>query len=362
MTTQELNIYMNQSIERLIKNTLKATFANPQATTFVLKMQKVIVEAQKKRENYEISGTHIPAFLISSITDNCNLFCSGCYARSNGICGTGKSTGERLSVMQWKRIFTDAVEMGISFNLLAGGEPLLRKDVILAAADVKNMIFPVFTNGTLVQGEYFDIFVNNRNLIPVLSLEGEQNETDKRRGDGVYDKIIAVMKQLNAKKLFFGTSVTVTTENRQTVTSTSFLEMLQKSGCKLVIYVEYVPMEKDTAYLALTNKDCEELDQDIDTLRKQYESTIFLSFPGDEKYMGGCLAAGRGFFHINPGGNAEACPFSPYSDRNLTQVSLLEAIQSPFFERLRSSGLVGGEHTGGCTLFEKEDDVKKLLL
>ena len=88
---------------------------------------------------------------------------------------------------------------------------------------------------------------------------------------------------------------------------------------------------------------------------------MFLSFPGDEKFMGGCLAAGRGFFHINPQGEAEACPFSPYSDRNLKEHSLLEVLRSPFFAKLREAELVGGEHTGGCALFERDDEVRKLL-
>ena len=78
--------------------------------------------------------------------------------------------------------------------------------------------------------------------------------------------------------------------------------------------------------------------------------------------MGGCLAAGRGFMHIGPEGKAEACPFSPYSDRNVVESGVKESLKSPFFKKLRDSGLVGGEHTGGCTLFEYEEDVKKLLM
>ena len=88
---------------------------------------------------------------------------------------------------------------------------------------------------------------------------------------------------------------------------------------------------------------------------------IFLSFPGDEKHMGGCLAAGRGFFHINAYGAAEACPFSPYSDRSLREHTLLEVLDSPFFARLQQESLVGGEHDGGCALFQKRAQVQALL-
>ena len=74
-----------------------------------------------------------------------------------------------------------------------------------------------------------------------------------------------------------------------------------------------------------------------------------------------CLAAGRGFFHISTVGGAEPCPFSPFSDTNLKDCSLLDALQSPLFKRLGEAKMLLGEHEGGCILFEKEEEVKKLL-
>jgi MoaA/NifB/PqqE/SkfB family radical SAM enzyme len=99
----------------------------------------------------------------------------------------------------------------------------------------------------------------------------------------------------------------------------------------------------------------------LERVRKQYGDILFLSFPGDEKEAGGCLAAGRGFLHISSDGSAEACPFSPFSDTNIAENGLKAALQSPFFEKLRTVGLVGGEHTGGCALFEHQQEVKCLL-
>ena len=99
----------------------------------------------------------------------------------------------------------------------------------------------------------------------------------------------------------------------------------------------------------------------LDQLREEFSGIIFNAFPGDEKELGGCLAAGRGFFHINPYGEAEACPFSPYSDCSLKEISLIDALDSPFFRRLQKQALVGGEHKGGCALFENEEQVKAAL-
>lgn len=360
-----LDSYLNNSIRNIMSNAYKAVLSNPKEALFVLKMQRTLLKAEKRRKKgLENEALHIPPFLISSIATDCNLTCKGCYARANDICGTNKeniATKEELTAEQWKQIFTEATQMGISFNLLAGGEPLLRKDIIKAAGEVKDMLFPIFTNGTVINEMYLDLFSKHLNLIPILSLEGCQESTDERRGKGVFNRVINSMESLKEKSLFYGTSITVTSENIDSVTSPSYVNLLKDLGCKIIFYVEYVPSDKQTTHLALDEKGIEKMELNLENLRQTFDNIIFLSFPGDEKAMGGCLAAGRGFMHISPEGKAEACPFSPYSDRNIAESGLKEALKSPFFKRLRDSGLVGGEHTGGCTLFEYGEQVKELL-
>ena len=88
---------------------------------------------------------------------------------------------------------------------------------------------------------------------------------------------------------------------------------------------------------------------------------VYIAFPGDEKSSGGCVAAGRGFFHINSHGGAEPCPFSPYSDCNVRDTSLREALQSPLFLGIQKEGLLLDDHAGGCTLFLHKKEVESLL-
>ena len=99
----------------------------------------------------------------------------------------------------------------------------------------------------------------------------------------------------------------------------------------------------------------------IDDLRADYDDMVLLSFPGDELAMGGCMAAGREFFHINSHGGAEPCPFSPYSDVNVKNGSLREAMHSPLFTALRSGDILLDDHEGGCVLYEKRAQVEALL-
>ena len=238
---------------------------------------------------------------------------------------------------------------------------MLRRDIIEAAGKKPNILFPIFTNGTFMDGRYFDLFDKCRNLVPVMSIEGERDMTDARRGKGVYDRLIANMDELNRRGLIFGASVTVTTENIREVSSESFLKKLSDRGCKAVIFVEYVPVTDESGDLAPGDEEREYLAAEIDRLRCDHPEMVYISFPGDEKSSGGCVAAGRGFFHINSHGGAEPCPFSPYSDINVRDASLKEVLHSPLFKALQSGGLLDDDHKGGCVLYEKRALVEALL-
>lgn len=237
----------------------------------------------------------------------------------------------------------------------------MRRDVIERASQVKEIAFPIFTNGTFFDENYFNLFDKNRNLLPMLSIEGDKNQTDNRRGEGTYDSLMNVMSRLKEKGILYGASVTVTKENINTVTSKDFFEELYEKGCRVLVFVEYVPVTEGTKPLAPTDYERNILEVEMEKLREGYKDTIFISFPGDEKYSEGCLAAGRGFFHINVDGSAEPCPFSPYSDTNLSSSALRETLKSPLFKKLNENGMLVGEHDGGCLLFQKESDVKDLL-
>ena len=352
--------YMNQGVKGIVENALKASLKNPREAAFFVKFLGASKKAEERRTQLENSGKHIPPFLIASIATKCNLFCNGCYARANQSCHED-AADDQLSSQEWHRIFEEASSLGVSFILLAGGEPLMRRDVIRCAGKVQNIIFPIFTNGTIVSDDDLELFNRKRNLVPIISLEGSREETDERRGTGVYDLIENAMDQLKNRGIYFGTSITVTTENIHTVMQEAFIRMLSNSGCKIIFFVEYVPVSPETEYLAPGQKERDLMEHQLNALRIQNEEMVLLSFPGDEKYSGGCLAAGRGFFHINANGGAEPCPFSPFSDINVKDTSLVDVLNSKLFRRLTESEFLTAEHKGGCVLFEKESEVRKIL-
>ena len=157
MTGNELTQYMNGSIASMVKDVLRETLQNPRETAYLLKLGDYSKKNARKRLEHENAGQHVPAFMISSITHNCNLTCKGCYARANGTCGDTPRQ-PLLTAEEWGDIFRQAAELGVSFNLLAGGEPLLRRDVLEEAAKVESILFPVFTNGTMLHEDYISLF------------------------------------------------------------------------------------------------------------------------------------------------------------------------------------------------------------
>ena len=236
-----LETYLGIGVENIIKDAVKATFTNPKESAFFAKYVIASKKSSKIRQKFEEAGEHIPPFLIASITSSCNLHCQGCYARANNSC-VDYENGEQLTLREWDTIFKEASEIGISFILLAGGEPFIRREIIETAAKYKNIIFPIFTNGTMFDDIYVNLFNQNRNLIPVVSMEGGEDTTNKRRGIGVYKSVIENMEKMKEKGILFGTSVTVTKENLTEVTGSEYLDALNQQGCKLVFFIEYVPV------------------------------------------------------------------------------------------------------------------------
>lgn len=313
-----------------------------------LRQQRMI----NRRQKSEHEALVIPPVMIFSITKQCNLNCKGCYSRNRMTVG-----GEELSLERINRLFYEASELGIGVIMIAGGEPLLRPEILWTASEYPEIIFPVFTNGSLLNPGSISYFKRKRNLVPVLSLEGSRHFTDHRRGNGVHENLLNVMEQLRRTHRLFGISITLTRENFEEVTAHDWLLSHHHRGSSLFFLVEYVPQSEQDIPLCLTEEQKKELQKRLALLRLQIPA-LFVSLPGDESQYGGCLAAGRGFVHVSADGSLEPCPFAPYSDINIRNTSLKEALQSKFLGKIRESHHLLSEVQGGCTLWENRNWVQ----
>ena len=123
----------------------------------------------------------------------------------------------------------------MSVMLLAGGEPLLRESLLAFTAQVPEILFLLFTNGSLIDEATIDRLRGQRHVVPVLSIEGNEAQTDERRGGGTYRYVTEAMTRLRKGRVFFGSSTTLSRENFELATSESHLRDLMRRGCRLQI-------------------------------------------------------------------------------------------------------------------------------
>jgi MoaA/NifB/PqqE/SkfB family radical SAM enzyme len=323
-----------------------------------LRWLRIYVRQKKmagRREVAESDGLMVPPVMIFSVTNHCNLQCKGCYAGMRM-----KEGAEELSLKRVEQLFGEATELGIGVIMIAGGEPLMRPEILWAASKYRDIVFPVFTNGTLLNQGSVSYFKQTPNLIPVLSLEGNKTSTDQRRGEGIHARVLDAMDQLKQTRRLFGLSLTLTRDNFEQLTRPDWLWSHYKLGCRLFFLVEYVPQAEYDQHLCLSEDQKGELQGRLEVLRKDVPA-LLVNLPGDESRYGGCLAAGRGFVHISADGRLEACPFAPYSDISVRDLPLKVALKSRFLGRIRRSHHLLTEARGGCTLWENRTWVEAQL-
>jgi MoaA/NifB/PqqE/SkfB family radical SAM enzyme len=198
------------------------------------------------------------------------------------------------------------------------------------------------------------------NTVPVLSIEGNQHQTDDRRGAGVHARLAERMETLRKAGIFFSLSITITRENFDTVTDAAFLRRAVEAGCRFFLLLEYTPIREGTDDWVITEEQRERMKGIVAAARRELPA-VFTAVPWDEEAQGGCLAAGRGFVHISATGDVEPCPFAPYSDASLTGLPLRQALQSPFLASMRANHEMFAETQGGCALWKNRDTVESLL-
>jgi len=339
----------------VLRIALRITFRDPRFATRAIRLLHRQRRAARVRRRHEASGLHVPPFVIYSITGRCNLRCAGCYANLLHQAPRPEVSDERVI-----GILREARDLGVSVMLLAGGEPLLRPRLLDFTEAFPEILFLLFTNGSLLTEEIVCRLRSQQHVVPVLSLEGGEAETDARRGAGTHRTVTRAMQRLHEGGVFFGTSTTLTRANFALVTGEPYISRMVRQGCKLFYYINYVPVAPGTEDLQLSPAQVSDLEARL-TRHRQSLPAVFIAFPHDEIALGGCLAAGRGFLHINPYGDVEPCPFSPYSDRNLTEMSFAEGIGSPLLQRILRSGVVLDETDGQCALWKRRDWVARLL-
>ncbi len=286
--------------------------------------------AARRRAFYEQEGFWPPVTILVSPTMRCNLSCVGCYAGSY-------SRKDDLPTPVLRRLLDECDEIGIQAITVLGGEPFLREDLWDVFEEYPDMLFQVFTNGTLIDAATARRVVECGNVVPMVSVEGLEAQTDERRGTGTFVRVDQAMDHLREAGAIFGFSAMLTRQNVDTVISERFNAHLIEKGCLFGWHFLYMPVgRKPDADLMPTPEQRE-------TLRRRGASRIRTTMPlfvmdffNDAPSVGGCIAAGRSYAHVTSNGDVEPCIFCHFATDNIKDTSLRKALASPYFCDIRS--------------------------
>ncbi|HWR23511.1 MAG TPA: radical SAM protein [Feifaniaceae bacterium] len=311
--------------------------------------------APVKKAMEEKYDCNIPWTILMDPTSACNLSCTGCWAAQYG----DKSS---LSFETLDSICKQGKKLGIYFYIFSGGEPLVRKkDIIRLCEANRDCFFFAFTNGTLVDDAFCEEMLRVGNFTLAFSIEGDEEATDMRRGAGTYQKVIAAMERMRRHKLLFGYSTCYHRYNTESVGSDAFVDDMIARGCRFAWNFTYMPVGKDAVTdLLATPEQRAYMYRRVREIRAA-KPIFAMDFWNDGEFTQGCIAGGRSYLHINAAGDVEPCAFVHYSNVNIHEATLLEALQSPLFMAYRRRQPFNHNHLRPCPVLDNPEAIREMV-
>ena len=343
--------YINRILDETDKNVAKVTLMNLGFEAFIRGTKTI-------RKNREIYNCNIPWLILFDPTSACNMHCKGCWS---GTYGHKYS----LTFDDMDKIVTEGKALGTYLYMLTGGEPTVRmKDIFRLAEKHHDAYFALYTNSTLIDEEMCKEVVRLGNITFMLSIEGTPETNDARRGEGHYAAVMNAMDLLKKHGIIFGTSICYTRNNVEAVTSDEFFKMISEKGARFGFYFHYMPVGNNAVPELMPT--VEQRKYMIDRIRfvRSMESDIEfypMDFQNDGEYVGGCIAGGRNYFHINSAGDAEPCVFIHFSNANIHDSSILEILQSPLFMAYHKGQPFNRNHLRPCPMLENPELLQKMV-
>lgn len=310
---------------------------------------------QKQEANREKYGCNIPWAILMDPTSACNLHCTGCWAAEYG-------NTLNLSFDELDNIIAQGKALGVYMYIYTGGEPLVRKtDLIALCEKHSDCEFLSFTNGTLIDEAFADEMLRVKNFIPAISVEGFEEATDARRAKGTYQKVVQAMKILKEKHLPFGISCCYTSQNMESISSAAFIDQMIDYGARFAWYFHYMPVGNDAVpELLPTDAQREAIYHRLRAFRAT-KPIFIMDFQNDGEYVGGCIAGGRRYLHINANGDCDPCVFIHYSNANIREMSLLNVFHTPLFMAYHDGQPFNDNHLLPCPMLENPQKLRGMV-
>lgn len=307
---------------------------------------------EEYRKKYDCN---IPWTILLDPTSACNLHCTGCWAAEYG-------NKLNLTYDEIDDIIRQGKELGVYMYIYTGGEPLVRKaDLIRLCEKHSDCVFLCFTNATLIDEKFADDMLRVGNFVPAISLEGFEEATDGRRGSGVYQKVTKAMELLRSKKLVYGISACYTSANYESITSEEFYDSLIDMGAYFIWYFHYMPVGNDAVPELLPTPEQRKGTYERIRRFRAAKPLFAMDFQNDAEYVGGCIAGGHRYLHINANGDVDPCVFIHYSDSNIREKSLLNALRSPMMMAYHRGQPFNENMLRPCPMLENPQRLREMV-
>ncbi len=295
---------------------------------------------EKFREKY---GEPPPSFIVFSPTQKCNLNCIGCYASST------PKTAATIPYPYVDRVVSEVHDSwGSRFIAISGGEPFMYKSEDKTLLDIfekyNDMLFLIYTNGTVINEEVAERLAKSANATPAISVEGYEKETNEKRGVGTHEKILKAFEHLRQAGVPFGISVTATSKNVDILLTDEFYDFyFKQQGASYMWQFQLMPIGRGKDEIdSMVNPD-----KRVQLYRKwekllSEKKYCLADFWNSGVLTRGCIAYGRsgGYFYIDWYGNVTPCAFIPYYVDNIYDLynngkTLSDAMFSDFMKNGR---------------------------
>jgi MoaA/NifB/PqqE/SkfB family radical SAM enzyme len=330
---------------------------NPKVRNKLLRnliVKEGLIAPNKRHRVAKSEGFYPPSLLVVSPTMRCNLKCYGCYAGNY-------TKNEDLPSDVFDRVITEGKELGIYLYVVSGGEPFVWDGLLGVFEKHNDCVFQVYTNGTMLDDATCEKIVDLGNVIPCISVEGFEKETDERRGQGTFRRITQAMDSLHRRNGLFGFSLTVTSKNAEFVTSDEFIDEWVKRGCFLGWVFTYIPIGRNPDVTLMPSP---EQRLKVGRRVREFRATrpIFIAdFWNDGDYVGGCIAGGRRYLHINCHGDVEPCVFCHFAVDNIKQKSVKDVLNSQLFRSIQARQPFNQDHRMPCMLIDNPQVLRDVI-
>ena len=318
-----------------------------------------------------------PLFVVWNLTQACNLSCRHCYQNA-----THQPTQDELTREQKLDVIDQMGEEFVPFLALAGGEPMVSKDLwaVLERAQLRGLHVTIATNGTLLTPEncarlkeagvkYVEVSLD--------SIDPEQHD-DFRGQRGAWARSIQGIRNSVASGIRTGMACCFT---RDTVDrADDMVNFAVDLGCKTFAFFNFIPVGRgrEMAHEDLTPGQRELLLRKLQrhlasgrinviSTAPQFSRSCIVYGDGDEaifatghagggkgkktmvlaRYIGGC-GAGRCYCSFQPDGTVTPCVYIPSVPvGNLRHQKLREIWDNALFATL-SDREDRGDHCGVC--------------